>query len=118
MNLKSLTHREPDEKLLEQEIASSVGVSEQTIMNIRASMDGSFGCGRISDEENIEILNFLSPESSSMVNEVRELSSGLNLLKAVWYVFLRSCEPPQAAIRALSAGTQRISEGNLFHASH
>ncbi len=53
-----------------------------------------------------------------MVKKVRELTSGLNLLKAVWYVFLRSCEPPRAGIRALSAGTQRISEGNLFHASH
>ncbi len=53
-----------------------------------------------------------------MVKEVRQLNGGLNLLKAVWYVFLRSCEPPRAGIRALSAGTQRISEGNLFHASH
>jgi hypothetical protein len=68
-------------------------------------MDGSCGCGRISDEENIEILNFLNPESGRMVKEVRELTSGLNLLKSVWYVFLRNCEPPRAGIRALSACT-------------
>lgn len=52
-----------------------------------------------------------------MVKEVRQLSGGLNLLKDVWYVFLRSPEPSRAGIRALSAGKQRISEGNLFHAS-